>query len=243
MTLPSHPGYTVAHGYCMAHLYIVATPIGNLGDITFRAVEILKSCHTIACEDTRHSRKLLTHCGVSRPLLSCRGQNMAGRIPAILTILGDGGDVAYLSDAGTPGISDPGSSLVRAVRAAGYPIVPIPGPSAVTALVSVSGVAGRGWSFEGFLPPKGKKRLDRMRSLIARGEPVVFYESPHRMGRFLEELRTIAPGHRIVLGREMTKLHEQIVVGTVEEIANMVDNSEIPLRGEFVVLVSGGKSC
>ena len=227
----------------MAHLYIVATPIGNLGDFTFRAVETLKSCHTLACEDTRHSRKLLTHYGISRPLLSCRGQNMAGRIPTILAILGGGGDVAYVSDAGTPGISDPGSSLVRAVRAAGYPVVPLPGPSAVASLVSVSGAAGRGWFFEGFLPPKGKKRRDRMQELIDRSEPVVFYESPHRMARFMAELVAIAPDSRIVLGRELTKIHEQIVSGTVEEMANLIENSEIPLRGEFVILVSGSKSC
>lgn len=230
------------HWQCMAVLYIVATPIGNLGDITFRAVDVLRTVRAIACEDTRHSRKLLSHFGISCPVFSCRGQNTARSLPRVLGILRDGGDVAYLSDAGTPGISDPGSALVRGVRAEGIAVVPLPGPSAVTTLVSASGIAGRGWLFEGFLPPKGNKRRTRLTELVRREEAFVLYESPHRIGRLMEELRTIAAGRQVVLGRELTKIHEQIVAGTVEEIAHMVDNTDIPARGEFVVLVWTGKN-
>ncbi len=226
----------------MAGLYVVATPIGNLGDITVRAVEVLRSCHTVACEDTRHSRKLLAHLGVSKPTLPCHGRNLERCLPRILDILREGADVAYVSDAGTPGVSDPGSSLVRSVRDAGYPVTPIPGASAVTALLSVSGIAGRGWYFEGFLPPKGNKRRTRLTELLDRGDPVVLYESPHRIARLMEDLRMVAPGVEVLLGRELTKIYEQIVRGTVEEIAHMVDNTTIPARGEFVVVVWIGKT-
>lgn len=229
------------HFHCMAGLYIVATPIGNLGDITFRAVEILRTSHTIACEDTRHSRKLLSHCGISRPLLACHSNNVARCTPRILELLREGHDVAYVSDAGTPAISDPGSTIVRAVREEGFPVVPVPGPSAVTALVSVSGIAGRGWFFEGFLPPKGRKRHTRLRELLERGDPVVLYESPHRFSRLVDDFLEVAPGYHAVVGRELTKIHEQIVAGTVEEIRILVDNTTIPCRGEFVVLVWSGK--
>ncbi len=232
-----YPQYTES----MAGLYIIATPIGHLGDITRRAVETLSGVHTIACEDTRHSRRLLTHLGISRPLLSCRGQNTARVLPQILALLGAGEDVAYISDAGTPGVSDPGSALVRGVRAAGFDIIPIPGASAVTALLSVSGVAGRGWFFEGFLPPKGAKRLTRLKELVSRGDPFLLYESPHRIAKLFDELCQAAPGHRLLVGRELTKIHEQIVEIPVENGPEQVENGSIPTRGEFAVLVWTGK--
>ena len=225
----------------MAGLYVVATPIGNLGDITYRAVETLKSCHTLACEDTRHSRKLLSHLGISRPLLACHANNTNQCLPRILDLLRRDEDVAYLSDAGTPGVSDPGSALVRGVRDAGFTVIPVPGPSAVTALISASGIAGRGWYFEGFLPPKGQKRRTRLAVLLERGDPVVLYESPHRFQRLLGDLSVVAPGYQVVVGRELTKIHEQIVTGTVEEITLLADNTSIPCRGEFVVVVWAGK--
>ena len=225
----------------MGCLYIIATPIGNLGDITLRAVETLRSSQVIYCEDTRQSRKLLTHLGISRPTYSARGQNAAAQIPRILQILSDGADISYISDAGTPGISDPGSRLVRAVREAGFPVSPIPGASAVTALLSVSGVAGRGWFFEGFLPPKGAKRARRLAELAARGEPYVVYESPHRIERLFAELCEVAPAFHVVVGRELTKLHEQVVSGTVEEIAGWLADGTVPIKGEFAVLVWPGK--
>ena len=225
----------------MGHLYIIATPIGNLGDITFRAVEVLRRCSAAFCEDTRQSRKLLSHLGVSLPTFSCRGQNTDACVPRVLEFMGRDADVCYLSDAGTPGISDPGSRLVRAVREAGHPVVPIPGASAVTALLSVSGVAGRGWFFEGFLPPKGAKRGTRIEALVARGEPFVLYESPHRIQKLAAELVKHAPECRVILGREMTKLHEQIIAGGVEEIARALEDGTIPVRGEYALLVWSGK--
>jgi 16S rRNA (cytidine1402-2'-O)-methyltransferase len=227
---------------CMGHLYIVATPIGNLGDITYRAVETLRNSRALFCEDTRQSRKLLSHLGISVPTYSCRGQNSDACIPRVLQFLEDSADISYLSDAGTPGISDPGSRLVRAVREAGYPVVPIPGASAVTALLSVSGVAGRGWFFEGFLPPKGAKRARRIGELAVRGEPFVLYESPHRIEKLVDEISRAAAGYHVLLGRELTKLHEQVVGGTIEDIKEKISNGDIPVRGEFVLLVWTGKS-
>ncbi len=226
----------------MARLYIIATPIGNLGDITYRAVETLRGSRAVFCEDTRQSRKLLTHLGISVPMHSCRGQNSAACIPRVLQLLDENADISYLSDAGTPGISDPGSRLVRAVRETDHSIVPIPGASAVTALLSVSGVAGRGWFFEGFLPPKGAKRARRIGELAARKEPFVLYESPHRIEKLLAELVQEAAGFSAVVGRELTKLHEQIVEDTVEGIAEKLSTGEIPIRGEFALLVWTGKS-
>lgn len=225
----------------MAPLYIVATPIGHLQDITLRAVETLKAVDTIACEDTRHSGRLLAHLGISRPLISCRGQNTHRVLPRIIQLLQNDQAVAYISDAGTPGISDPGSALVRGVRDAGFPVVPIPGASAFTALISVSGVAGRGWFFEGFLPPKGERRTTRLRELAQRGEPFVLYESPHRIQKLFGELCVAAAGFHVVLGREMTKIYEQIIEVSVETGKEMVENGDIPTRGEFVLLVWSGK--
>jgi len=237
MTHPLTTGYTEP----MGRLYIVATPIGNLADMTYRAVEVLRGCRQIACEDTRQSRKLLQHYGIAAPLVACHGHNEERCIPRILEYLAEDADIAYISDAGTPGISDPGSRLVRAVREAGYPVVPVPGASAVGALVSVSGIAGRGWWFEGFLPPKGAKRLTRLKELAGQGDPFVVYESPHRIGKFFDELSVAAAGYSVVIGREMTKMFEQIVSCSVEEAADMVRSGTIPGKGEFAVLVWTGK--
>lgn len=229
--------------YCMGRLYVVATPIGNLGDISSRALDVLRGVEKIACEDTRHSRHLLTHFGISAPLLSCRSQNAAGGcVRQVLEILARDADVAYISDAGTPGVSDPGSSLVREVRAAGHEVIPIPGASAVTALLSVSGIAGRGWFFEGFLPPKGAKRTRRIAELAERREAFVLYEAPHRIIRLFEELRAEVPEFEVVIGRELSKLHEQILTGSVSEIVQNLESGVIPVRGEFVVLVWPGKN-
>lgn len=225
----------------MGQLYIVATPIGNLGDMTYRGVETIKRCEYIACEDTRQSRKLLTHFGITGQLLRCHSHNEEQCLPRILEFLHQGADVCYLSDAGTPGISDPGSRLVRVVRDAGYDVVPIPGASAVTALVSVSGVAGRGWWFEGFLPPKGRKRVTRLAELAAGGDPFILYESPHRIEKLCEELLEVIPDWSIVIGRELTKMYEQIVTDTVTEVVKRVKSGDIPQKGEFAILVWSGK--
>lgn len=225
----------------MGQLYIVATPIGNLEDITMRAVSILGECEYIACEDTRHSRKLLTRYGITAQLLSCHGHNEERCIPRILEFLREDADVCYLSDAGTPGISDPGSRLVRAVRSAGHRVIPIPGVSAVSTIVSVSGVAGRGWCFEGFLPPKGRKRITRLVELAAHGNPFVLYESPHRIEKLAAELVEAVPDWSVVIGREMTKIHEQIIEVSVADLLHMVESGVIPCKGEFSILVWSGK--
>jgi len=239
MTQPLQSGIL----YCMGRLYVVATPIGNLGDISERALSVLREVEAIACEDTRHSRRLLTHFGISRQLISCRSQAAdGGCVRGVLDILARDADVAYISDAGTPGVSDPGSTLVREVRSAGHQVIPIPGASAVTALLSVSGIAGRGWFFEGFLPPKGAKRTRRLADLAERREAFVLYEAPHRIVRLFGELREIVPHYQTVVGRELTKLHEQIVAGSVGDIAQKLESGGIPARGEFVVLVWPGKN-
>ena len=214
----------------MGQLYIVATPIGNLEDITIRAVSTLEECEYVACEDTRQSRKLLTRYGITARLLSCHGHNEERCIPRILEFLREDTDVCYLSDAGTPGVSDPGSRLVRAVRTAGYRVTPIPGASAVSTIVSVSGIAGRGWWFEGFLPPKGRKRVTRIAELAERGDPFILYESPRRFAKLAAEVSETVPDWSVVIGREMTKSHEQIVEVSVEDLSRIVESGEIPCK-------------
>ncbi len=224
----------------MATLFIVATPIGNLGDITLRALEVLKGVDTIACEDTRHTRKLLTHFEISKPLVSCRSQNELQAAGKLLERLEEGQDVAYVSDAGTPGLSDPGVRLVGEIRSAGYPIVPIPGPSAFTALLSVSEFGGRTVTFDGFLSPKGGKRGKRIAELLEREENFVLYESPHRILKILADIAEKEPERQVLIGREMTKMHEEFISGTSSEVLETLEGRN-SLKGEFALLVSGRK--
>ena len=220
----------------MANLYVVATPIGNLDDISIRAVNVLRKCSCVACEDTRRGRILLSHLGIHTATISCRSYNSAKCVLRILQMLGENKDVAYICDAGTPSISDPGAALVRAARKENHVVIPIPGASALTCLLSVSGITSRGWTFEGFLPPKGRKRLVRISELAERKEPFILYEAPHRIVRLFQELRKWEH-YGIVIGRELTKMYEQIEVGTVASIANMLYNGKIPVKGEFIVVV------
>ena len=224
----------------MATLYIVATPIGNLGDITIRALDVLKQVDTIACEDTRHTRKLLTHYEISKSLLSCRSQNEVQAARKVIDLLEEGKDCAFVSDAGTPGLSDPGARLVEEVRGAGFGVVPLPGPSAMTSLLSVAGFGGRTLTFDGFLSPKGGKRKKRIEELLEREENFVLYESPHRILKVLADIAEKEPERKIIVGREMTKIHEEFVTGPAREVSQafMERNS---LKGEFVILVSGRK--
>lgn len=238
MTRSHQSGYA----HCMGRLYLIATPIGNLGDITLRAVDTLRTCEILACEDTRHTRRLLSHLGISRTLISCRSGNTRQCVPRLMGFLAAGQDVAYLTDAGTPGISDPGSDLVRAARESGHEVVPLPGPSAVTTLLAASGAMSRAWFFEGFLPPKGARRVRRIEELAARSEAFLLFESPHRIGRLFDELLDVAPRYVCCLGREMTKLHEQYVVDSVAGTAERLKSGEIPARGEFAILVWPPKS-
>ncbi len=224
----------------MSTLYIVGTPIGNLGDITFRAVETFKSVDVIAAEDTRHTLQLLNHLEVKKPLISCRSQNESVAGQKIIKILDEGQNVAYASDAGTPGVSDPGAVLAGLARAAGHTVVPIPGPSAFASLVSVAGAGGKTLIFEGFLSPKPGRRRSRLRELLATGDAVVLYESPFRVVKLLTDIADIESSRRVVVGRELTKLHEEIIEGTAAEMRDEFAGRDKVL-GEFAVFISGIK--
>ncbi len=222
----------------MGDLYIVATPIGNLEDMTFRAVEILKNVDIIACEDTRQSKKLLNHYGISKHLISCRARNEVNSSSGIVKLLKEGKDIAYISDAGTPGISDPGSILVRAARDNGFNTIPIPGASAQTALASIGGFKGKSVHFEGFLPQKQGKRKKRLRELLDREEAFAVYESPYRIEKLMKELTEAEPERKLIVGREMTKMHEQYIEGDSKTILEML-GKDIIIKGKFAILVSG----
>lgn len=229
------------YNYYVSTLYIVGTPIGNLGDITFRALEIFKSVDVIACEDTRHTLSLLTHFDIRKPLISCRAQNEQTAGQKIIQLLDSGQNVAYASDAGTPGISDPGAVLVQMAWDAGHTVVPVPGASAFSALVSVAGTGGKTIVFEGFLSPKSGRRRSRLRELLGTGYAFVLYESPFRIVKLLTDIADIECERHVVVGRELTKLHEEIVVGTVAEVRdNFAARNKI--LGEFAVFVSGNKN-
>lgn len=221
-------------------LYVVATPIGNLQDITLRALTVLREVDIIACEDTRHTLKLLNAHGVSKKLMSCHANSEETAASRILGELGRGKTVAFASDAGTPALSDPGSILVRRARDAGHEVVPIPGPSAATALVSVAGIRGKGFFFEGFLSPKRGRRRKRIDELLAVGEGFLLFESPFRIVKLMADLADICPERPIVIGREMTKLHEEYLDGTCATVyETLKERSDI--RGEFCLLVGAKK--
>lgn len=224
----------------MSTLYIVGTPIGNLGDITFRAVETFKSVDVVAAEDTRHTLQLLNHLEIKKPLISCRAQNEEFASEKIIKLLDEGQTVAYASDAGTPGISDPGAVLAGLARKAGHTVVPIPGPSAFATLVSVAGAGGKTLIFEGFLSPKPGRRRTRLRELLATGDAIILYESPFRIVKLLTDIADIESTRRVVVGRELTKLHEEIIEGTAAEMRDeFAGRSKI--LGEFAVFISGNK--
>ncbi len=225
----------------VAKLFVVGTPIGNLGDITFRAIETLKSVDFIAAEDTRHTLQLLNHFEIKKPLISCRAQNEKIAGEKIVKLLEEGHDVAYASDAGTPGVSDPGEVLVDLVRTAGFDVVPIPGPAAFATLVSVAGTGGKTLIFEGFLSPKPGRRKSRLKELMETGNAVVIYESPFRIVKLLTDIADIESTRRIVVGRELTKLHEEITSGSASEL--LADySSRQAIKGEFAVFISGVKN-
>lgn len=217
-------------------LYIVATPIGNLSDITLRALEILRSVDVIACEDARHTLKLLNHYEIKKHLISLHARNEKQATHKVLKVLQEGRCVAYVSDAGTPSLSDPGSVLVQEAREAGFAVVPIPGVSAFATLLSVAGPFGKAVHFEGFLSPKPGKRKKRLQELIAREEAILLYESPYRMLRLLTDIKDIDEEKKLVIGKEMTKVHESVVVGTVSSVLDVfLEMGEV--KGEFAVLI------
>ena len=222
-------------------MYIVGTPIGNLGDITFRAVETFKAVDVIAAEDTRHTLQLLNHLEIKKPLISCRSHNEEIASQKIIKLLDEGQTVAYASDAGTPGISDPGAVLAGLARAAKHTVVPIPGPSAFASLVSVAGAGGKTLVFEGFLSPKPGRRRSRLRELLSTGDAIVLYESPFRVVKLLTDVADIDKSRRVVVGRELTKLHEEIVEGTAEEMRDEFSSRD-KILGEFAIFISGVKN-
>jgi 16S rRNA (cytidine1402-2'-O)-methyltransferase len=219
-------------------LYIVATPLGNLGDLTPRAAEVLRTVPVVAAEDTRRTRGLLSHLGAAPSVVSYHAHSDGRRLESLLEILSDGRDIALVSDAGTPVVSDPGADLVSAARAAGAPVVPIPGVSAVATALSVAGLAGDRYLFLGFVPRKGRER-ERLLARAATEEwSVVFFEAPSRVVALLRDLAGLAGGgRRAVIGRELTKLHEDVRAGTLAELAAHFETSEP--RGEFTVVVEG----
>lgn len=216
-------------------LYLVATPIGNLEDITLRALRVLKECHVVAAEDTRHTGRLLQHFGLSKPLLSYFAFNEARRSEEILERLRGGQTVALVTDAGSPGISDPGARVVAAALAAGFRVEPIPGACALVAALTASGLPTAEFHFVGFLPHKSGQRQRQLEALKTVPGTLVFYESPHRILKLLEELVRLYPARRTVLARELTKKFEEIRGGPPAELLEHLRQRAV--KGEFVVLV------
>ncbi|MEH6609502.1 MAG: 16S rRNA (cytidine(1402)-2'-O)-methyltransferase [Halioglobus sp.] len=222
-------------------LYIVATPIGNLGDISHRAVEVLRSADLIAAEDTRHSRHLLQHFAIDTPVFAYHEHSDDRAQQRILSVLGEGGTVALVSDAGTPLISDPGFKLVRQVQDAGFKVVPIPGACAAIAALSVAGLATDKFLYEGFLPAKAAQRESRLTALAQQTATLVFYEAPHRVIDALSAMVDILGVDReAVLAREITKAFETIRRGTLGELKEFVAADPNQRRGEIVIVVAGG---
>jgi len=234
----------------MATLFIIATPIGNLGDISFRAVETLKNADLVACEDTRRTLKLLSHLGIRVKMLSCRSQNEEFAAEKVIAALDQGQTVAYASDAGTPALSDPGAVLAAMAARAGHDVIPIPGPSAFAALLSVAGGRDKTVVFEGFLSPKPGRRKSRLRELMAMEAASVIYESPFRILKLMGDIAEIDSERYVCLGREMTKIHEEYLRGSAAEVLARLGEKKASAAspkgavssaqiGEFSVYIAG----
>jgi 16S rRNA (cytidine1402-2'-O)-methyltransferase len=218
-------------------LYIVATPIGNLDDITLRAIEILRQVDVIAAEDTRHSIRLLNHLGIRNKMMSLHEYNERDRIDGMVSDLKSGVDIALISDAGTPLISDPGYPLVRAVQDAGLRVSPIPGASSIIAALSAAGMPTDPFTFYGFLSQKNTERLSKLRALKQQQGTLVFLESTHRIKRLLEQLSDVFVENRVVVAKELTKTFERFISGTPSEILTVLQGEPALMKGEFVVLI------
>ncbi|MDY6850985.1 MAG: 16S rRNA (cytidine(1402)-2'-O)-methyltransferase, partial [Thermodesulfobacteriota bacterium] len=218
-------------------LFVVATPLGNLEDITFRAVRVLGEAALVAAEDTRRTRKLLDHYGLKTRVISYREQNHAKVLPRLLTALQDGLDVALVTDAGTPGVSDPGALLVREAARLGAAVTPLPGPSAAACALSVAGLPADSFVFAGFLPARKKARLDFLTGMRFESRTLVFFEAPHRLIDSLADMREVLGRREAVLCREMTKLNEEFLRGTLADLSEEVTRREKKIRGEATVIV------
>jgi 16S rRNA (cytidine1402-2'-O)-methyltransferase len=218
-------------------LYLVATPIGNLEDITLRALRTLKEVDLIACEDTRHTRKLLTHYDIHKPLVSYHEHNERTRSKELIQDLLAGKNIAIVSDAGTPGISDPGSSVISDAIDASIEVIPIPGPSALITALIASGLPTDEFLFAGFLPVKSSARQAKLNALAGIQSTLIIYESPHRLRRTLQDMVEPFGKRRAVIAREITKLHEDFKRGLVNDLIAMIDEESI--RGEYVIVIEG----
>jgi 16S rRNA (cytidine1402-2'-O)-methyltransferase len=224
----------------VGRLYVVATPIGNLGDFSVRAQQTLQSCQWIAAEDTRHTGVLLKHFGIQTPQLSLHDHNESARSIEIIARLQKGESVALVSDAGTPAISDPGFELVRAAAAAGIEVIAVPGPCAAIAALSIAGLPTDRFCFEGFLPAKGAARRQRLEELASEPRTLVFYESPHRIVEAIEDCAVVFGDSREArVVREVTKLHETTYRGPLAEMASIARSDADFARGEIVLLIAG----
>lgn len=219
-------------------LYVVATPLGNLGDLSDRAKQVLRAVPTVAAEDTRRARVLLEHAGARPRVLSYHAHSPEGRLASLLELLSGGDDVAVITDAGTPAVSDPGAELVRRARELGATVIAVPGPSAVAAALSISGFSADRYTFLGFLPRKGRDRRSLLENVAAAPWTTVLFEAPPRLVKLLEDLGKVCGGEReAAVARELTKVHEELNAGTLDELA--VYYEENPPKGEVTVLIAG----
>jgi len=221
-------------------LYIVATPIGNLEDITLRAIRVLKEADVIAAEDTRHTQKLLSKFDIHTPLTSYHDHNKEEKAPVLVARLLEGKNVALVSDAGTPGISDPGYFLINLAVDQKIPVVPIPGATAAIAALSVSGLPTDRFVFEGFLPSKHTARMKRLIELAKEERTLIFYEAPHRIMQALEDMQTVLGDRKAVLTRELTKVHEQVLRGRIPDVRRQLEAGS--MKGEFTIIVEAAAS-
>ncbi len=217
-------------------LYLCGTPIGNLGDVTFRLAEILKAVDVVACEDTRRTRKLLTHLGLSKTVISLHQHVERDRSQTVVDLLSRGKTVAFVTDAGMPVISDPGSYLVKTVRRHGYKVELVPGPSSVSGALALSGFSADRFVFGGFPPRKPKDRKDYFLEWVRPNVTAVFFESPFRVKKSLSDLAKVYPGVQVSLCHELTKIHESVIEGEVEDVIDLLGDAK--LKGEWVMVVN-----
>jgi len=220
-------------------LYVTGTPIGNLKDISIRAKEVLGQVSLVAAEDTRSTRKLLTHLGVNAGLLSCHKHNERSSAKKVIALLAEGKDVALVSDAGTPALSDPGASLVKLVREAGFSVVPVPGASAIVAALSVAAMSADSFFFAGFLPSKRVERRKSLEQLAEIPHTIVIFEAPHRLLDAMEDILGILGDRQMVMARELTKMHETVISGSVSDIIKQFSNGRV--KGEITLVIEGAE--